>query len=141
MPWVQQVPPKAGAFKGADDMRYQRFRVLIVVALVCAALPMAVIAAQQLKLGKSDFDWADAEQEVAHFVWVAEVINESAQDVEVEVSLDLLDDDDRVVHTDSTRQTALAGATTRVAHAGSLAFDKAVDVVSSRFRIDPLKSH
>ena len=135
------MPPKAGAFKGADDMRYQRFRVLIVVALVCAALPMAVIAAQQLKLGKSDFDWADAEQEVAHFVWVAEVINESAQDVEVEVSLDLLDDDDRVVHTDSTRQTALAGATTRVEHAGSLAFDKAVDVVSSRFRIDPLKRH
>ena len=119
-------------------MRYQRFRVLILVALVGAALPLSVIASQQLKLGKSDFDWQDAEQEVAHFAWTAEVINESADDVEVEVSLDLLDDDDRVVHTDSTRQLATAGATTRVAHAGSLPFDTAVDVVSSRFRIEPL---
>lgn len=122
-------------------MRYARFRTLIVVAFVCTALPVALIATQQLKLGKSDFDWNDAEQEVAHFAWAAEVINESAQDVEVEVSLDLLDDDDRVVHTDSTRKVALAGATTRVEHEGSLPFDTAVDVVSSRFRIDPVKSH
>ncbi len=122
-------------------MRYARFRTLIVVAFICASLPVAVIAAQQLKLGKSDFDWKDAEQELAHFAWAAEVINESEQDVEVEVSLDLLDDDDRVVHTDSTRKVALAGATTRVEHDGSLPFDKAVDVVSSRFRIDPLESY
>jgi len=122
-------------------MRYARFRTLIVVALVCAALPVAVIASQQLKLGKSNFDWNDAEQEVAHFAWAAEVINESAEDVEVEVSLDLLDDDDRVIHTDSARTTASAGATTRVEHEGSLPFDKAVDVVSSRFRIDPLDRH
>ena len=46
-------------------MRYQRLRILAVVALVCAALPLAAIAAQQLKLGKSEFDWNDAEQEVA----------------------------------------------------------------------------
>jgi len=122
-------------------MRYERFRVLILVAFVCAALPLAVIAAQHLKLGKSDFDWKDAEQEVAHFGWVAEVINESSQDVEVEVSLDLLDDDDRIVHTDSTRQVAVAGATTRVEHEGSLPFDEAIDVVSSRFRIDPLNDY
>lgn len=119
-------------------MRHERFRILIVIGLVCAALPVAVLAAQQLKLGKSDFDWKDAEQEVAHFAWAAEVINESSEDVEVEVSLDLLDDDDRVVHTDSTREIASAGATTRVQHEGSLPFDRAVDVVSSRFRIEPL---
>ncbi len=111
------------------------------VALVCAMLPVTVIAAQQLKLGKSDFDWKDSEQEVAEFAWAAEVINESAQDVEIEVSLDLLDDDDRVIHTDSTRTMAAAGATTRVEHDGSMPFDRAVDVVSSRFRIDPLSRH
>ncbi len=119
-------------------MRSQRCRVLIVVALACAALPVAVLATQQLKLGKSDFNWNDAEQEVAHFAWFAEVVNESGQDVEVEVSLDLLDDDDRVIHTDSTRKMAPAGATTRVENEGSLPFDEAVGVVSSRFRIDPL---
>ena len=122
-------------------MRYARFRTLIVVALLCAVLPVAVIAGQQLKLGKSDFDWKDSEQEVAEFAWAAEVINESAQDVEVEVSLDLLDDDDRVIHTDSTRTMAGAGATTRVEHDGSMPFDRAVDVVSSRFRIDPVTRH
>jgi hypothetical protein len=122
-------------------MRYQRFRGSVVVALVCAALPLAAFAAQQLKLGKSDFDWRDSEQEVAEFAWAAEVINEASTDVEVEVSLDLLDDDDRVIHTNSTRATAMAGATTPVEGGGSMPFDKAVDVVSSRFRIDPLDPH
>jgi hypothetical protein len=119
-------------------MRCKCVRTSVVVALVCAALPFAALAAQQLKLGKSDFDWKDSETEVAEFSWAAEVINESSTDVEVEVSLDLLDDDDRVIHTDSTRTTAVAGATTQVERDSSMPFDKAVDVVSSRFRIDPL---
>ena len=66
-------------------------------------------------------------------------INESSTDVEVEVSLDLLGDDDTVLHTDSKRAVAAAGATTEVNQDGSLPFDTALNVVSSRFRIDPVE--
>jgi hypothetical protein len=72
-------------------MRVRDFRTAVVVAVVCVALPLAALAAQQLKLGKSDFDWKDSEQEVAEFAWAAEVINESSADAEVEVSLEARD--------------------------------------------------
>ena len=55
----------------------------------------------------------------------------------VEVAIDLLDDDDGVLHTDSGTVTVVAGEIVTVDHEGSMPFDGAADVVSFRFRLLP----
>ncbi len=113
-------------------------RLRVMAAALCVLLPVAASGANQLKLGRNNFDWRDAEQELVQFAWAAEVVNEAAADVDVEVAIDLLSDDDQVIHTDTTRATATGGETTRVSREGSLSLDKATDVVSYRFRIEPV---
>lgn len=108
------------------------------VLFVAATLALGAAASAELRLGEHDFEWTDSDQERARFVWSAVVINDTDSDVAVDVSVDLLDDDDRIVHTETIRHQAVAGSQERVEDAGSLPFDKAVDVVSYRFRVDPV---
>ncbi len=111
----------------------------VIAQVVAFALALAgtAFAVADLRLGEHGFDWTTVEQDRAHFRWTAEVINDTTQDVEVEVTVDLLDDDDAVIASDSTSATLAAGQRARVEHDGSLPFDRAADVVSFRFRLDP----
>ncbi|HJO02871.1 MAG TPA: hypothetical protein QGG47_02730 [Acidobacteriota bacterium] len=107
----------------------------------CAALLLALAGAvgaeQELRLGEHEFDWSTVEQERAHFRWSAEVINDTTRPFDVEVAIDLLDDDDGVLHTDSGSVTVVAGEVATFRHEGSMPFDGAADVVSFRFRLLP----
>jgi hypothetical protein len=117
----------------------------LVIAVFTASL---VFAAQQLTLGEHAFDWTTIEQDRAHFVWNADVVNESSAAFEVTVTVDLLDDDDATVGSRDDCQVRGASAATSVApgqtrtvrNEGSLPFDCAADVVSFRFRLDPAPS-
>lgn len=112
---------------------------LLPLLLSCAVGLGASAAARatQLRIGESDFDWTTVEQDRAHFAWSAEVINEAGRDVDVKVTVDLLDDDEGIVYSDSVT-TRVANAQTRtVRHEGSLPFDRAADVVRFRFRLEP----
>ncbi len=97
-----------------------------------------VLAEQQVRLAEHGFDWTTVdEQDRAHFHWRADVVNESGRDLDVDVTVDLLDDDDAVLYSDATTARIGASATTMVEHEGSLPYDRAADVVSFRFRVDP----
>lgn len=108
---------------------------LLLALAILAATPAP--GAVQLTLGDHSFDWTTVEDERAHFRWSAEVHNESGRTMEVVVTVDLLDDDDSVVHSDSTTTTLEAGQRRTVRDEGSLPFDRAADVVSFRFRLAP----
>jgi hypothetical protein len=114
----------------------RRGAAVFLCALAILVATAAVADPLQVKLGKSNFEWPDANAERAFFAWFAEVINESSDAVDVQVWVDFLNDDDEVVHTDGARQTVPGNATTRVDQEGSLAYTKAADVVSYRFRIE-----
>jgi len=116
---------------------------LLLLAVLGAA--SAAVAGVQIRLGEHAFDWTTVEQERAHYSWSAEVVNSSTDAFDVVVSIDLLDDDDAVVRcdrepqcgTDSVRISVPAGQTRTARHENSLPFDRAADVVSFRFRLDP----
>ena len=110
---------------------------VLVLGVLLAPLVGSVLAAQDLRLGEHEFDWSAVEQERAHFRWSAEVINDTTRAFDVEVAIDLLDDDDGVLHTDSGTVTVVAGEIVTVDHEGSMPFDGAADVVSFRFRLLP----
>jgi len=97
----------------------------------------AARASAQLRLGEHAFDWTTVEQDRAQFSWSAEVINESTQSFQVKVAVDLLDDQDAIVVSDSTDVAVGPGQRLTVKHDGSLPFDRAADVVSFRFRLEP----
>lgn len=105
--------------------------------LLTTALAAAPLPSVEVRLGEHAFDWTTVEDDRARFSWSAEVVNDTRERVVVKVSVDLLDDDDAVVHTDSTEVTVAAGATTAARHEGSLSFDAAAGVVSFRFRLQP----
>lgn len=96
------------------------------------------LANPQVSLGEYGFDWTTVEQERANFHWSAIVVNDSAQKFTVEVTIELLDDDDAVVATDSTSTTIDGNTQRKVEHESSLSFERAADVVSSRFRLQSL---
>ncbi len=90
-------------------------------------------------LGASSFDWTDVDdQDRAHFRWTAEVLNDGARAFRVRVTVELLDADDGVVTSDSATASVEAGGQVAVEHTGVLAYDRAADVVSFRFRVEPL---
>ena len=87
------------------------------------------------------FEWIDADGDIATFTWQVEVINDTDQEYRVQVILELLDDDDRVINRDEqginrdfvtvtlkprTRQT--------VGEQGQLPYDRAAELVSYRHR-------
>lgn len=112
-----------------------------VLAFALLSLPLtwtSVLANSQVRLGENGVDWTTVEQERANFHWSAVVVNDSAQTFTVEVTLELLDDDDAVVATDSTATTIDGNTQSMVEHASSLSFDRAADVVSFRFRLQSL---
>lgn len=110
---------------------------ILMMILLAVPVRATLAAAAQLTLGEHSFDWTTVEEERAHFRWSADVVNETARGVEVEVTVDLLDDNDAVVHSDSTTSTLDAGQRRTVRSEGSLPFDRAADVVTFRFRIAP----
>lgn len=122
---------------GGKSLRDHSKSALCAVILLSMFASLAVAAPLELRLGRHDFDWSAVEQERAHFRWSAEVINDTDRAFEVDVSIDLLDDDDRVVETDSTSVIVEPGETGRAQHEGSLPLDRAADVVSFRFRLAP----
>ncbi len=109
----------------------------LTLALVLSPLGDPLQAAAELRLGEHDFDWSTVEQERAHFRWSAEVVNDTTRSFDVEVAIDLLDDYDRVLHTDTGSVTVPTGETMRLEQEGSMPFDRATDVVSFRFRLVP----
>lgn len=116
------------------------FRTTVLALSLCLGAHGAfasVRATDQLELGAHSFDWTTVEEERAHFRWSAEVINGTGRSVEVVVTVDLLDDDDSIVDSDSTTVTLEAGQRRTVRDDGSLPFDRAADVVSFRFRLTP----
>lgn len=118
----------------------RRRNLVLTTLLLALVLPAAAWGSAQLRLGEHSFDWSTVEQERAHFNWSAEVTSETDQAVRVTVTVDLLDDDDSVVHSDSTTIDLAPGATERVRAEGSLPFDRAADVVTFRFRLTPESS-
>ena len=108
------------------------------MTLALALLAAVAAAAVEVRLGEHGFDWTTVEEDRAHFRWSAEVINETSQALEMTVTVDLLDDDDAVVHSDSVSTSVQPQSTQQVEHDGSLLFDRAADVVSFRFRLDPV---
>jgi hypothetical protein len=114
----------------------RRAAVLVLAALVLS-LAGAVLATQELHLGEHDFDWSAVEQERARFRWSVEVINDTNRPFDVEVSIDLLDDDDSVLHTDTGSVTVVAGGLDTFQHEGSMPFDDAAKVTSFRFQLKP----
>lgn len=111
----------------------RRFSLLVLIV----AVPAIALAGLQLSIGEHGFDWTTVEDDRAHFRWTADVTNDGGGAVEADVTVELLDDDDGVIHRDSTTATLQAGETRTVTHEGDLAFDQAADVVSFRFRIEP----
>ena len=97
---------------------------------------VTVSAASQLELGDNAFDWTTTDDDRAYFEWWADVVNAGAQPVEVEVTLDLLDDNDDIVHSDPVRIELRADQRRRVRQTGSLPYDTAANVVSHRLRLE-----
>ncbi len=110
---------------------------VLVLAALLTPLGGSVLAAQLLRLGEHEFDWSTVEQERVHFRWSAEVINDRTRAFDVEVAIDLLDDDDGVLHTDTGTVTVVAGEVVTLEQEGSMPFAGAANVVSFRFRLLP----
>ena len=111
-------------------------RIAWIVVLLLVAPPPGV-AAPELRLGDHDFDWTSVEQERARFGWWADVVNDTSRAFDVEVVLELLDDDDKLIQDDSVTVSVAAGSTVRATHEASMPFDRAADVASFRFRLEP----
>ncbi|MFW6198743.1 MAG: hypothetical protein ACOC5E_02860 [Acidobacteriota bacterium] len=119
------------------------------LALLPLLIALPTAAAQTVRVADSTFDWTDIEQERALFEWSADVVNEQPREVEVRVTLLLLDGDDEVVcwgqgaeercARDSVDITLEASGERTVRDEGSIPYDRAAEVVSFRFRVDPLR--
>jgi len=113
-------------------------RPLAAVLLVGAMCSSVTARPQQVSLGEHGFEWTTVDdQDQAHFRWSAEVINAANREFAIEVVVDLLDDEDGVLLTDSTGARIGPGETMTVEHAGALSYDRAADVVLFRFRVNP----
>jgi len=119
------------------QQRAARLAAVLVLAALVPSLAGAVLATQEIRLGEHDFDWSAVEQERARFRWSVEVINDTNRPFDVSAAIDLLDDDDSVLHTDTGSVTVVAGALVTFQHEGSMPFDGAAKVMSFRFRLTP----
>ena len=104
-------------------------RAVFLIPLLAAAFWQAGV-----RVHEQHFDWTTADQDQAHFEWSAAVINETTKPYEVQIVLELLDDDDNVIHRDDMTITLQPAQQRNVQHEGALDFDAAVAVVSYRFR-------
>lgn len=120
---------------------------VLFLLLILVAAPAS--GAQSVRVADNTFDWTDIEEDRALFEWSAEVVNERSREAEVRVMLVLLDADDEVVcwsrggqercARDSVDVTLEASGTRTVRSQGSIPYDRAAEVVSFRFRVDPLR--
>ena len=110
---------------------------LVAVALLASPALLAAAPSAEVRLGRHSFDWTTVENDRALFAWSAEVVNDTRDSVVVQVFVDLLDDDDAVVKTDSVELTLAAGEIQTARHDSSMSFDAAAGVVSFRFRLQP----
>lgn len=115
------------------------------IPLACLLLSLSLgqvaavrAAVQSVRLENQQFDWGEASQDQVTYRWSAEAVNDSDGSQRVEVVFQMLDDDDQIVHRDSVTVTLQARQRRTVRQQGSLAYDRAADVVSYRFRVNPL---
>ena len=129
-------------------MRLQRltFSSVAVTAAISIGLFGAPDAAanqqsSDVRVRDRGFDWIDADGDIATFSWQVEVINETDRAYRVQVILELLDDDDRVINRDEqginrdfVTVTLEPGERQTVGNQGQLPYDRAAELVSYRHR-------
>lgn len=111
--------------------------VLAIGALLIAPLLVAGPHAQEtpaLEIVDQQFGWvgADEEEGTAVYAWSVDVENQEADEHEIIVTLELLDADEQVVHSDARSVSVEAGSVETVQSQGSVSIDVATAVASFR---------
>jgi len=113
----------------------RRSSVLTMLLVALIALPATALGTAAFLLGEHGFDWSTSDAETAYFEWNAEVTNDSGRAARAIVAVELLDNDDQIVHTDSVSLELQAGETRTVRDQGSLPLTEAANVMQFRFRV------
>lgn len=86
----------------------------------------------EVRLTNDDFDWTETTTETASYTWTARVTNDTTATLDITVTFEFLDNNDRVVKTErATRRLAPAESST-IRQDGSMPFDQANRVVGFR---------
>ena len=125
-------------------MHYRSLKIASLTAVVLLSLlpvfyASSVLAQAQgsLELADEEFDWDDIVQDQATFRWSAKVANKASRSFEVQVILDLLDENDQVIHSDRVSIMLQGEQERNVQRTGSISYEVALEVVSYRFRLQP----
>lgn len=114
-----------------------------VTALMLSSWNLVNAAPQNdpIELRNPYFDWVDVKEDGALFEWSVDVTNNTAEPVQLQVILDLLDDDDRPINRDEQNNplnavivTVQPGTTMPVEQQGIIDYDRAAQVVTYRHR-------
>lgn len=100
--------------------------VLATLILGLACLPALATADEvEVRVQETSFSWSGKQDGAADFEWSAVVDNPGRREMNVEVRLDLLDDTDAVIATESVVVTLDPEARTPVGGTGSLPYPEA----------------
>lgn len=89
-----------------------------------------------IRLTDEDFSWGDVSKESANYTWTATISNDTTSTLDITVTFEFLDENDRVIKTErATRRLAPAESTT-LRESGSMAYADANEVVSFRAHTD-----
>lgn len=115
---------------------------MVLLALVAAALlsvPATAQEGQYVSADNANFEWSGKQDRNALFNWSASIENESKRrNVEVRVSLVLVDTAGETVATDSVTVTLQNESTVEVGHDGMLPYDDAARVAQYRVAVEPV---
>ncbi len=119
----------------------RRLNTILFALLAVGLLPAPTIAQseQYVSAGNASFEWTGKQDRSALFSWSATVENPSKRrNVEVRVSLVLVDAAGETVATDSVTVTLQNESSADVGQGGSLPYDDAARVAQYRVAVEPL---
>lgn len=87
-------------------------------------------------LAGEDLLWGDVSQESAEYTWTVRVSNDTTATLDITVTFDLLDDNDRMVKTERATVRLAPAESTTIEEPGTMTYDQASRVVGFRARYD-----
>lgn len=110
---------------------------IIGTLLIVAILAVPALAQQYVSVQNAQFEWIGKEDRTANFSWSATIDNPTKRpDVELRVTLTLVDGAGNVVGSDSTTVTVGKMAQATVSQDGSLPYDEAARVAQYRVSVE-----
>lgn len=119
-------------------IRRPKILLFAMLAITLLAAPIVVAQTPQyISVEDHSFEWTGKEGRTANFSWSATVANPTKRpNLELAVTLTLVDTDGNVVGTDSTTVTVDREGQADVRNAGSLPYDEAATVAQYRVSVE-----